>query len=79
MKQLTIYDVLGYIDDPVYQKLLLLKNNHMIEIEGICVERGQFGWYEVSNHEIHECFKNLDECYIRINELISPALNRVSF
>lgn len=76
MEQLNIFNELGFIEDPIYLKLLVMNELDEINIEGIVVFKNILGMYEISSDELHEGFKDLDNCYKKLMQNLSP-LSRV--
>lgn len=79
MEQLSIYDELGFENDPVYLLLSDLQNDASISIGIYTVEKTIFGMYEIKTPGIHECSKSLDNCYKQLNKYLSPTDSRLSF
>lgn len=71
MEQLTIYEELGIVDDPIYTLILNLKVNGAIQINGYNIEKNILGLFEISNEDIHECFSSDNLCYKKITSLIN--------
>jgi hypothetical protein len=78
MEQLSIYDELGFSDDPVYCLLANLKEETSISIGEYIIERTAFGMYEIKSDEIHECKQTIEACYKQLSNFLCPIESRVS-
>ncbi|WP_042352278.1 hypothetical protein [Bacillus massiliigorillae] len=66
MEQLSIYNELGHEFDPVYSKLLKVKEEGTIIIHNIKVFLNEFGLYEIEGQDVHDCSSDIDGCYEKI-------------
>ncbi|MEX3624907.1 hypothetical protein [Viridibacillus arvi] len=67
-KQLSIFSLNGFSEDPLFEKIEQIQVGEYINIENFKVER-TVKFYEIQNGEIHECFRNSRDCcdYIDVN------------
>lgn len=63
MVQMTVYDVLSVINDPIYQQINELEQNHYCRIGELTVTFNKQGLYEVESDQIHEVFRSKETCY----------------
>lgn len=79
MEQISIYEILGYTDDPVFKRLKKMKVNEIMELNEFVIERTQNDWFEIKNNEIHELCSSLENCYKTIQNLICPIIKGFYF
>lgn len=70
MEQISIYQVIGFTTDPVFEQLSGLPQNNSITIDGIVVFKNVDGWYKISHNEIIEHFETIQDCYDVVTHLI---------
>lgn len=57
---------LGYLDDPIYEKLSCITVKKPIEIHGFQISKNFKGFYEIASLDIHECASNFQQCYEKL-------------
>jgi len=72
MIQLSIFNELGFLEDPIYRKLNELSVDHVIMIDEITITKNSNGLYELSSDDVHEGFKTLESCYENIMRILCP-------
>ncbi len=74
--QLSIYDELGFGEDPIFCLLLDLSEDTTVLIGSYTIGKNALGWYEISSCDIHECSKTIENCYKKLNYYLSPIETR---
>jgi len=67
VENVTMYEIIGVSNDPIYEALKQLSENEEILI-GKYKIRKTAKFYEIENHNVHECFKEKEECYQFLNK-----------
>ena len=62
MENVTMYEIIGVSSDPIYKALNHLRENEEVRI-GKYTIRKTAKFYEIDNHNLHECFKEKEDCY----------------
>lgn len=71
MEQINIYQFLGKINDPIYVKILNLKEGETVDLGGVNVTLNSNGLYELESDNHHECFRTKKQLYDGVAKLIS--------
>lgn len=78
VRQTQLYEYLGISNDPIFNQLKYLKKKESTKIrlnESVLnISLNSWGIYEVSNGEIHESFRDMNDCYDFINTFLSDFL-----
>ena len=69
MENVTMYEIIGVSIDPIYEALKQLSENEEILI-GKYKIRKTAKFYEIENHNVHECFKEKEACYQFLNKIL---------
>ncbi|MGE7917251.1 hypothetical protein [Lysinibacillus xylanilyticus] len=64
MDNVNIYEIIGVSYDPVY-----IAQNGEILIDKHTVRKTD-KFYEIENEDLHECFREKEECYQFLNNLL---------
>ena len=76
VEQLSIYDELGFSDDPVYSLLASLTEDTSVVIGEFTIEKTNFGLYEIKSKDVHECMQTMELCYKKLNRYLSSMESR---
>lgn len=71
MEQINIYQFLGKVNDPIYVKILNLKEGETVDLGGVNVTLNSNGLYELESDNHHECFRTKKQLYDGVAKLIS--------
>lgn len=71
MEQINIYQFLGKVNDPIYVKILYLKEGETVDLGGVNVTLNSNGLYELESDNHHECFRTKKQLYDGVAKLIS--------
>lgn len=71
MEQINIYQFLGKVNDPIYVKILNLKEGETVDLGGVNVTLNSNGLYELETDNHHECFRTKKQLYDGVAKLIS--------
>ncbi|MFD2133309.1 hypothetical protein ACFSKI_19020 [Pseudogracilibacillus auburnensis] len=71
MEQTHIYDYLGAIEDPIFNKISNLEVGKVVDLGGVTVLLNQFGLYEVETGISHDCFRSKKQVYEGVSKYFS--------
>jgi len=71
VEQINIYQFLGKVNDPIYVKILNLKEGETVDLGGVNVTLNSNGLYELESDNHHECFRTKKQLYDGVAKLIS--------
>lgn len=71
MEQINIYQFLGKVNDPIYVKILNLKEGETVDLGGVNVTLNSNGLYELETDNHHKCFRTKKQLYDGVAKLIS--------
>ncbi|MFJ5766845.1 hypothetical protein ACIP9C_15955 [Lysinibacillus sp. NPDC093210] len=69
MENVNIYDIIGVSIDPIYEALNRLCENEEILIGKYTIRKTN-KFYEIENKNLHECFKEKENCYQFLSNLL---------
>lgn len=78
MKQLNLFDFLGFENDPVFLLIQGIEKDEELTIDKFNVKLTKFGLYEVSSESIHENFCSAKACYNYIYQFVDSKSFKVS-
>ena len=71
MEQINIYQFLGKVNDPIYVKILNLKEGETVDLGGVNVTLDSNGIYVLESDNDHKCFRTKKQLYDGGAKLIS--------
>lgn len=73
IEQINVYELLGNDTDPIYEKISKLKQGESSQIKDLTVYLNQFNLYELSSDFLHECFREMMDCYRYVCQLLNEV------
>lgn len=71
MEQTNIYQYLGEMNDPIFNKISQLELGQTIDLGGVMVSLNTNGLYELETSFYHECYSTKKQLYDGVSKFLS--------